>query len=113
LLARYGASLQETTTAGTRSIKQSRLTLIDLAGSERQRDTKAEGTCLREAGSINKSLAELGNVIKALSDKKTHVPYRNSRLTFLLRVGLATLSYARTRLGEMQRRFLLPVSARL
>lgn len=85
---------QEISAGGTRIIKQSRLNLIDLAGSERQKDTKTEGVCLREAGSINKSLAELGNVIKALSDaamgKKTHIPYRNSKLTFLLKVRPST-----------------------
>lgn len=45
------------------SIRESRLHLIDLAGSERQRGTNAEGTRLKEAGSINKSLSALGNVI--------------------------------------------------
>ena len=66
------------------------MNLIDLAGSERQKDTKAEGLRLREAGSINKSLSALGNVIMALVDvaggKNRHVAYRDSKLTFLLRV---------------------------
>lgn len=47
--------------------------------------------CLQEAGSINKSLSILGNVIMSLVDiahgKSRHIPYRDSRLTFLLRVG--------------------------
>jgi len=46
----------------------------------------------QEAGSINKSLSALGNVIMALVDiahgKTRHVPYRDSKLTFLLRVGI-------------------------
>ena len=45
----------------------------------------------QEAGSINKSLSVLGNVIMSLVDlghgKNRHVPYRDSRLTFLLRVS--------------------------
>ena len=50
---------------------------------------------LQEAGSINKSLSALGNVIMALVDiahgKSRHVHYRDSKLTFLLRVSLANL----------------------
>ena len=74
------------------NVRESRLNLIDLAGSERQRDTNAEGKRLKEAGSINKSLSALGNVIKALVDieqgKQRHVAYRDSKLTFLLRDSL-------------------------
>lgn len=66
------------------------LNLVDLAGSERQRDSHAAGLRLKEAGSINKSLSALGNVIMALVDiangKSRHVHYRDSKLTFLLRV---------------------------
>ena len=40
---------------------------MDLAGSERLKDTKSEGSVLREAGSINKSLHALGKVISSLS----------------------------------------------
>ncbi len=51
---------------------------------------QTEGTRLKEAGSINKSLSALGNVIMALVDvangKQRHVAYRDSKLTFLLRV---------------------------
>lgn len=74
------------------NVRESRLNLIDLAGSERQRDTNAAGKRLKEAGSINKSLSALGNVIKALVDieqgKQRHVAYRDSKLTFLLRDSL-------------------------
>ncbi|KAK6978334.1 kinesin-like protein KIF15 [Biomphalaria glabrata] len=64
----------------------SQINLIDLAGSERQKATNTDSTRLKEAGSINKSLSVLGNVIMSLSyGKKRHIPYRNSKLTFLLR----------------------------
>jgi len=68
---------------------QSKLNLIDLAGSERQSKTKAEGQTLEEAKKINSSLTSLGNVITALVDEKCkHVPYRESKLTMLLKDSL-------------------------
>ena len=75
-----------------RHTKESRFNLVDLAGSERQRDTNATGQRLKEANQINKSLLTLGNVINALVDvaggKARHIHYRDSKLTFLLRVNL-------------------------
>jgi kinesin family member 5 len=70
--------------------KTSRLFLIDLAGSEKISKTGAEGKVLEEAKKINLSLTNLGNVIKALSERKGqgHVPYRNSKLTKILRESL-------------------------
>nr|XP_015212336.1 PREDICTED: kinesin-like protein KIF15 [Lepisosteus oculatus] len=74
------------------NIRSSQLNLVDLAGSERQKDTHAEGTRLKEAGSINRSLSCLGHVIMALVDvsngKSRHICYRDSKLTFLLRDSL-------------------------
>ncbi|CAI6011957.1 unnamed protein product, partial [Closterium sp. NIES-65] len=74
--------------AGVMKRRTSRFNLVDLAGSERQKHSEAQGVRLKEAGSINKSLSALGNVIKALVDiaegKVRHVPYRDSKLTFLL-----------------------------
>ncbi|KJE89435.1 Kif15-b protein, partial [Capsaspora owczarzaki ATCC 30864] len=74
--------------SGLKSGRTARLHLIDLAGSERQRDTQTAGQNLKEASKINLSLSSLGNVMSALVDKKAHVPYRESRLTMFLRDSL-------------------------
>eukprot|EP00873_Tetraselmis_striata_P012946 jgi/Tetstr1/433210/TSEL_022498.t1 len=79
-------------TNGMTSSKYSRLNLIDLAGSERNKLSGAQGEQLKEASNINKSLSTLGRVIMNLVDqqcgKRVHVPYRDSRLTFLLQDSL-------------------------
>lgn len=63
---------------------ESRLTLVDLAGSEKVSKTGATGQTLIEAQYTNKSLTTLGIVIKSLSEKNAHIPYRDSKLTRLL-----------------------------
>jgi len=101
------------TASGIKKTKASRFSLVDLAGSERQKSTSATGDRLKEANAINKSLSALGLVINCLVDKGLgklrHVPYRDSKLTFLLRDSLggnsrttlvATVSPAEEQFGE-------------
>lgn len=66
------------------------LSIIDLAGSERASATKNRGERLTEGANINKSLLALGSCINALCDmrKRNHIPYRNSKLTRLLKFSL-------------------------
>ncbi|GAB4844042.1 TRAFAC class myosin-kinesin ATPase super [Ancistrocladus abbreviatus] len=78
---------------GLSSFKTSRINLVDLAGSERQKLTGVAGERLKEAGNINRSLSQLGNLINILAEvsqtgKQRHIPYRDSRLTFLLQESL-------------------------
>ncbi|KAG0605936.1 hypothetical protein M758_9G099600 [Ceratodon purpureus] len=74
------------------NIRFGRLNLVDLAGSERQKTSGAEGERLKEAANINKSLSTLGLVIMVLVDvangKQRHVPYRDSKLTYVLQDSL-------------------------
>lgn len=71
--------------------KRSKISLVDLAGSERVSHTCAIGDRLKEGVSINKSLLTLGKVIASLADSRKSsagfVPYRESVLTWLLRVS--------------------------
>ncbi|KAJ4900700.1 P-loop containing nucleoside triphosphate hydrolases superfamily protein [Raphanus sativus] len=70
----------------------SKLWMIDLGGSERLLKTGAIGQTLDEGRAINLSLSALGDVIAALRRKKGHVPYRNSKLTQILKDSLGTRS---------------------
>lgn len=76
---------------GTRlTALKGKLILCDLAGSERASKTGAEGAALKEANNINTSLLVLGNVVKALTEKKAqHAPFRESKLTRILQYSLS------------------------
>ena len=65
----------------------SHLNLVDLAGSERAKQTGTAGQGLKESQNINLSLLTLGKVISTLSEGKPnlHVPYRESKLTRILK----------------------------
>jgi centromeric protein E len=73
-----------------KSLRSSILYLVDLAGSERAKSTHAEGMRLREGAHINKSLLTLGTIINKLSSSQDtgHLPYRDSKLTRVLRQAL-------------------------
>jgi len=63
--------------------KSSKLMMVDLAGSEKNK-SKANRARLEEAKKINQSLSTLGRVINALTEKKNHIPHRESKLTRVL-----------------------------
>ncbi|KAK4876973.1 hypothetical protein RN001_009479 [Aquatica leii] len=69
-------------------ISTSKLSMIDLAGSERGAATGFSGARFTEGANINKSLLALGNCINSLADGRKHIPYRDSKLTRLLKDSL-------------------------
>ncbi|NXK86970.1 KI18A protein, partial [Formicarius rufipectus] len=81
---------QDKTASINQNVRVAKMSLIDLAGSERASATNAKGARFVEGTNINRSLLALGNVINALADSKhkKHIPYRNSKLTRLLKDSL-------------------------
>jgi kinesin family protein C1 len=78
---------------GINSVNRTSLTgslnLCDLAGSERLSRSGAEGVRMKETQAINKSLSALADVFTALGNRSPHVPFRNSKLTYLLQPCLS------------------------
>lgn len=74
----------ETHNKSNGNVRFGKLSLVDLAGSEKSSKTGVDAAGAREATAINKSLSALKDVIAALCDKSTHIPYRNNKLTMLL-----------------------------
>eukprot|EP00898_Chlorokybus_atmophyticus_P000863 jgi/Chlat1/1778/Chrsp134S02115 len=100
--------------AGSEVVRRSKLHIVDLAGSERTAKTQVAGTTLKEATYINLSLHYLEQVIIALQERaqglaRSHVPYRNSVLTSVIRdslggncktVMIATVNQSQDQLDE-------------
>ncbi|XP_021289171.1 kinesin-like protein KIN-5B [Herrania umbratica] len=80
--------IKESAVGDEELIKCGKLNLVDLAGSENISRSGAREGRAREAGEINKSLLTLGRVINALVEHSAHIPYRDSKLTRLLRDSL-------------------------
>ena len=80
--------LKEMTASGEEEMRVGRLHLVDLAGSENIGRSGAKDGRAREAGNINQSLLVLGRVISALVEKRSYIPYRDSKLTRLLQDSL-------------------------
>ncbi|XP_066249939.1 kinesin-like protein KIF18A [Euwallacea similis] len=76
------------TSKATKEVSRAKLSMIDLAGSERGSATGFAGARFKEGANINKSLLALGNCINSLADGHRHVPYRDSKLTRLLKDSL-------------------------
>ena len=64
------------------------LNLIDLAGSERLKKSQAVGSCKKETIKINASLSCLMKVIEAMGKGDAHIPFRESKLTLMLKEHL-------------------------
>ncbi|KAE9412838.1 hypothetical protein Angca_010130 [Angiostrongylus cantonensis] len=72
----------------SRATRHASLHLVDLAGSERVKESGAEGDRFKEMTFINSALSNLQNCIRSQLNKNQHIPYRNSKLTMLLRDSL-------------------------
>mmetsp|Transcript_30343 Transcript_30343/g.96827 ORF Transcript_30343/g.96827 Transcript_30343/m.96827 type:complete len:457 (+) Transcript_30343:291-1661(+) len=90
ILTLYLSSRDKDDPDGLWTRADSKLHLVDLAGSERAKQTQATGQRLKEGAAINTSLSALGNVVNALTQRprRSHIPYRDSKLTRLLQDAL-------------------------
>ena len=80
--------------AQSEKVITSKLHLVDLAGNERTKKTGATGITMREANYINRSLSFLEQVVVSSNDKKRdHVPYRQSKLTNMLKNSIGGNCY--------------------
>jgi hypothetical protein len=75
---------------GLPPLRHSRIVLTDLAGSEKMKTANSKGEALEEMKKINGSLTCLGNVVHSLFNGAKHIPYRDSKLTVILRSSFAT-----------------------
>jgi len=80
--------IKESSVEGEELLKIGKLNLVDLAGSENIGRSGALDKRAREAGNINQSLLTLGRVITCLVERTPHIPYRESKLTRLLKDSL-------------------------
>jgi kinesin family protein 11 len=80
--------LKDSSSNGKDVLRVGKLNLVDLAGSENSKSAGTEKTRVRESANINKSLLTLGRVIQGLVDNKPHIPYRESKLTCILKDSL-------------------------
>ncbi|CAE8701614.1 unnamed protein product [Polarella glacialis] len=78
----------ECTVKDTEQVRYGKITLCDLAGSERPKKSEVSGEALKETIEINKSLTCLGDVIEALTKGDKSIPYRNHKLTMLMQDSL-------------------------
>ncbi|XP_029284424.1 LOW QUALITY PROTEIN: kinesin-like protein kif7 [Cottoperca gobio] len=88
---RGGSRLYGTATNSGPQMLSSKFHFVDLAGSERILKTGNTGERLKESIQINSGLLALGNVIGALGDPKrkgSHIPYRDSKITRILKDSL-------------------------
>ncbi|XP_066257434.1 kinesin-like protein KIF11 isoform X1 [Euwallacea similis] len=102
---------RETSVNGEEILKTGKLNLVDLAGSENIAKSGAKDKRAQESANINRSLLTLGRVIQNLADNSKYVPYRDSKLTRILRDSLgghtktcivATVSPAQVAYDETQ-----------
>ncbi|KAJ6664607.1 hypothetical protein lerEdw1_006180 [Lerista edwardsae] len=79
-------------TSGKFKQMRTKLQLVDLAGSECAGMSGVTGAVLRETSFINRSLSALADVLGAISEQRSHIPYRNSKLTHLLQDSIGDYS---------------------